>query len=252
MITQFIVFVAVCRAGFFPSIPAFWPVPLSENIPVQSHITTSKMESVPCWEFQCKNSPEDQQNFREILAYLFCSLISFLISFMVYHLYYRNLRQGWYREDETKQELSQLKMLLQKGESLILEVRGTVMFMEEMEDRLHSQFQNQTDSIKKMMQMVDENHLQLQNEMNQKKTIMNIEDECLAEFQNEVGSMEEDNDGACFQNEVDSMMPTVPVEKETPRKNCTTVYTPAKSRVEIYNEKLNFSQTKPKVDCWKT
>jgi hypothetical protein len=111
-----------------------------------------------------------------ILASLFPSPMSFLFYLMRHRLCNNNLRQDWYREDETKQEVPELKMLLQKSESLILELRDGVTFMQEVEDKLHSQYQNQMDSIK-MMKVADKSHAQLQNE---------------------VGSVEEDDDAAYF------------------------------------------------------
>jgi hypothetical protein len=39
---------------------------------------------------------------------------------------------------------------------LILELRGTMTFVREAEDKLHSKLQNEVDSLKMMMKVVDE------------------------------------------------------------------------------------------------
>jgi hypothetical protein len=208
IITQFVVFVAFASKP----IPAFKP---SENIPIGRLTTTNEMESAQFCELPWTNSPEDQ-NFLQFLTYLLTSLISLLISLMVYHVYYNNLQRGGYRDDETEQELSELNILLQKSESLILELSEMVM------------------SMKMMMQVVDESHAQLQNYLIPIKMMMKVEDKCLTDIQNAVQSMEEDYDAAYFQDEVDSVMPTgqmlgdppsmvFPVEKWTPRNNRTVV-----------------------------
>jgi hypothetical protein len=122
----------------FKQIPTFELIPSFKNIPQENLSTRNEMESVPFWEFQQRNSPEDQQNFWNILASMFTSPISFLFSLMRHRLCNNNLQQDWYREDETKQVLLELKMLLQKTVSLVLEMRDRVTLMQELKGKLHS------------------------------------------------------------------------------------------------------------------
>jgi hypothetical protein len=150
----------------FQPISTFKPIPAFEKIPVGSLNTSNKVECVPFWELQQRNSPEDQQNFWMILASLF--------SLIRHRLFNNNLQQDCYRKDETKQELSELKMLLQKSESLVLELRDSVTFMQEVEDKLYSQIQNQMASVKMMMKVVDKSHVQLQNEVGQWRRMMTL------------------------------------------------------------------------------
>jgi hypothetical protein len=73
------------------------------------------MEYAPSYVFQRRSLPEQEQNFGMILASLVSSLVIILYMMECCHV-----RQVSYKEDETKQELSQPRMLLQKGESFML------------------------------------------------------------------------------------------------------------------------------------
>jgi hypothetical protein len=107
------------------------------------------IQSVPSWELQQWKSPVRQQNFWNILASLFPSPMNFLFSFTRHHPCNNDLQQNWYRTNETKQELLELKMLLEKSVNLILELRDRVKFMKGVEGKLHSQFQNRMNVVDK-------------------------------------------------------------------------------------------------------
>jgi hypothetical protein len=62
--------------------------------------------------------------------------------------------------DETKQELSQPKVLLQKGESFMLELRGMVVHMRGLEE-CRVQFQNEVDSMKMIVKEEDKRLVQV-------------------------------------------------------------------------------------------
>jgi hypothetical protein len=170
MITSCIFFVVLSRAGVFPVIPgsvsipapeaiqtpkpvpttepilAFKRIPASEKIPVGTAATINKMEYVQYYAFQQRSLPEHGKNFWKILFFL----NSILINILMCWLHYRHLRRDSYRKDETKQELRQLRMLIQKCENDMLKLRGTMAFMEQLEERC-AQLQNDMDSVKNIM-----------------------------------------------------------------------------------------------------
>jgi hypothetical protein len=84
--------------------------------------------------FQRSNLPHVEHNFQKIIAFLIPSLINIHFIWKEYRL-----GLGWYKE-KTKEELSQLRML-DKGERFMLELRGTVAFMEEVEDKRRENFE---------------------------------------------------------------------------------------------------------------
>jgi hypothetical protein len=210
-------------------IPAFKLISPSENIPVATLTTTEETESAQRWEFQGRNLPEDEQNFWMFLAILFPSLINILYYLMEYRI-----RRGWYREKKTK-ERSQLRMMLEKGESFMVELSSTVAFMKELEDKLRAEYQNQTnlkkadyqrraqlqkdmDSVRAMMKMDDKHRAQLQNEMDAMKPMMKVEDELRAQFQNEMDTIMEEimaeGKDVEFENEVGLVKEMMKVEDE--------------------------------------
>jgi hypothetical protein len=70
------------------------------------------MESAQSWEFQQRSLQADNQNFWMVLGPLSFSLIYILILLMLHYLIHHKHRWGWHGAGDTKQEPSQLRMLL--------------------------------------------------------------------------------------------------------------------------------------------
>jgi hypothetical protein len=100
IITLYLFFAALYE-GFFTQIPA------------RTSSTRNERQYARSRAYQKSNLPEYEQNSWRILASLVPSFVSFVVCFIAY----RYLRRVSYREDETKQELSDPMSLLEKGES---------------------------------------------------------------------------------------------------------------------------------------
>jgi archaellum component FlaC len=131
-----------------------------------------------------------------------------------------------YRQDEAKQEPSQLSMFLHGWECVMQELRGTPERMQELE-KLHAHFQNELISLKMTVKGQDKMLIHSLSELESLKMtvkakyeiliqllsdsarIFEVDDEHDAHSHNEFGSasiMQEDNEGpAHFQNVVESV-----------------------------------------------
>jgi hypothetical protein len=219
----------IINKSLFPPIPASEPIPAPgpipnfKKIPVGTLATANEMEPTPSCEFHGRNLPEDDQNFWTTLGPLSTSLISILISLMIHCIiYYKHLR-GWHREDETEQKLSQLRMLVQEGDSFMLELTTTLALVKDAKVHRHAQFQNVMDSVRKMMMERDERYTEVQNDMDSMKMLMKVEDERRAQFQNAMDSMKnmmnmENKRRGKFRDKMDSLKmmmkrtPSMPME----------------------------------------
>jgi uncharacterized protein YqfB (UPF0267 family) len=127
---------------------------------------------------------------------------------MLHYLIHHKHRRGWHREGETKQELSQLRML-QMGDGLMPETKTTLVSVKDAEEHRFAQFQKEIVSRKKVMKVKDKSWAEFQNEMNSMKMLIKVQDERHAQFQNEMNSKKmlikvQGERHAQFQNEMNS------------------------------------------------
>jgi hypothetical protein len=197
---------------------ALQPIQDSETILVENAAATKKTEYALSLVFQRTRLSEHWI----ILGTLVLSLVTILICLTVYRCFIRLS----YRQDETKQEPSQLSMFLHGWECVMLELRATLKRMQELE-KLHAHLQNELDSLNLSVKGQDKMLIHLLSELEPLKMIvkakygMNIQllsvlaraievdDEHDADSHNESHSasiMQEDKEGpAYFQNEGDSL-----------------------------------------------
>jgi hypothetical protein len=88
---------------------------------------------------------------------------------------YSHLRRVSDREDETKQELSQPR-ILRKDERFMLEMRCVVAFMQDLEERC-AQFQNEMNSVKILTTKAKVQLLRFQNVVDIIPAIVEVDDE---------------------------------------------------------------------------
>jgi hypothetical protein len=168
----------ILRITLFPAVPASEPIPDSENFVVRNLASANKKESEPSWEFH-RSSFSAEQIAWMIICGLFFSLISIPIS-LVYHRYLGDR----YNETGTEQESSEIRMLLQEGEKLRLELMTMVALHKEQEDLRHAQCLKEMDSIKKMNTEEERRYIELQNEVDSTKAMMKVQGVQVAQFQN--------------------------------------------------------------------
>jgi hypothetical protein len=144
-------------------IQAFKPTPPYENVPVGTPTTTRKTESAPSWAFKWCNLPEGL-NIWNLLGILVSSL---LICLMEYRL-----RRSRRREDNAKEELSEVRMRLEESERYILQLRDMAPLFKEMEEKILAQFQNLENSTKIVTEVEFERCPQFQNEMSSMNTMI--------------------------------------------------------------------------------
>jgi hypothetical protein len=159
VITLYVVFVGFHKEGLLA------PIPLSEKIPVRTLNTIHETESAPSWAFQRSILPKDEQHSWKILAILILAFLipSFIIIILCLMKYYR--RRDCYKGEGKEEEREKL---LQNNESLVPELRGTVICMEEMEGKLRTEVQNRTNSVTADY----ERRAQLQNEVGSMEILM--------------------------------------------------------------------------------
>jgi hypothetical protein len=272
VIISCVFFMVLSKAGLFPTmqafgsilalepIRAFRPIPASEKIPVGTPATTDETEYASSYAFQWRNLTEHGQNFWIILGFLVSSLISILMCWMDY----RHLRQ-----DETKQERRQIKML-QEGDNFMLELRGMVAFMKELEER-RGQSQNEVDSIQTIVKVEDQRHAQFQNEIQSvKDTTENLhlmlteERVCDPAAMGSPVKMEKprksyivaskatgEKEKKVQMNKVRVSLVSPPNLKAVKAKVVSwnnQINRPGDSRVKIRNEKMDYSKIQAKVD----
>jgi hypothetical protein len=222
-VTMISVAIALClffgeilEKSSFPPILAPSPIPATEPIPdfnkiaVETLARANEKKSTPPWEFLRSSLPEDEQNFWTFLRPLGYRLITTLISLMIHYFAYCKYRGGWQREDEAKQKLSHLRMLVQECDSSMLELTTTLALVKDAEDHRHAQFQNVMDSVRKMTNVNDKIYVEFHKDMYSKKQLMKVEDERRAQFLSAVELMKstlnrEKIRRAKFRNEMDSV-----------------------------------------------
>jgi hypothetical protein len=96
---------------------------------------------------------------------------------------------GWHREGGTKEKLSQLRMSLQEGNRLMPERKTTLALVKDEEDKRHAEFQNEMDSLKKLIKVQGQWHALFQYAMDSVKNTMKMENKCHTKFWDEMDSM---------------------------------------------------------------
>jgi hypothetical protein len=104
------------------------------------------MELMLSSELHWWSLPEDEQNFW--LIFVPSDLFNILFSLVMLQF----LRQCWHREDETEQKQTQLQMILRGGGgNFIWQLTATMALMQEAQDEHCARFQNEMESVKKVM-----------------------------------------------------------------------------------------------------
>jgi hypothetical protein len=166
-----------------------FPIPAFESGPYGNFVTGNETEMAPSWEFQWRNFAEHTQNFWKIFAPPCIRLIGIFTPLMVQYILYCKLRRSWHRREGAENELSQLRQLLQDGETLILELREELACMQKREREGRRHIQSEVCSAMKMVKVEDEQCAQLWNEMRSLNKIMILRDECYAHLRNKVKSL---------------------------------------------------------------
>jgi hypothetical protein len=285
MIISCVFFIVLSKAGLFPAIPAFEsilapepipasepirvfkPIPASEKIPVGTPTTANETKYAWSYVFQWRSLLEHGQNFWVILGFLVSSFISILMCWMDY----RHLRQDSYKEDETKQERPEIRKLLQKSENFMLEFRGMIAFMKELEEH-RGQSQNEVDSKKTIVKVKDKRHARFQNEiesvkdMTEKLPLMLTEetvgDPAAMESPVKMGRPRKhcivaskatgEKEKKVPMNKVRVGLAPPPNLKAVKAKVVTRsnqIHRPGESHMKICNKKLDYSKIQPKVDA---
>jgi hypothetical protein len=165
------------------------PMPTFESAPFGNFGTGNETEMAPSWEFRWRNFTEHAQNFWNIFAPLCVMPIGIFTLLMVQYLLYCKPRRSWHRREGAENELSQLRQLIQDGETFMLESREELACMQKMESECCRHIQSEVCSVMQMVRIEDEQCAQLWNEMRSLNEIMILRDKCYAHLQNEMKSL---------------------------------------------------------------
>lgn len=207
----------ILKQALFPADKSSEPIQISETFPdfedfvVENLAPGYEEEYDQYWEFQ-HNSFSAKHIFWIVIGGLYFSLISIPIS-LVYHMYIGDIEY----ESGTEQDSSEIRMLLQEGERLRMELKTMValekqaenhrqaQFLKEMdsmrnmtkdEEKHCSEFQNEMDSMKLLMKVRTGRHTHFQNAMEAAKNMINIERKRCTKFWGDMNSMKRTLEGS--------------------------------------------------------
>lgn len=169
---------AVLKITLLPAVAASEPVPDSENFVVSNVASANEKESEPSWEFQRSSFSAEQ-----IVSMVICGLCFSLISIPISMVYHRYLGER-HNETGTEHDSSEIRMILQEGERLRLELMTMVALHKDQEDFRHAEYLKEMDSIKRMNKEEEKRYFELQNEVDSTKAMMKVQGVQVAQFQN--------------------------------------------------------------------
>jgi hypothetical protein len=172
----------ILKLTLFPAVPSFEPIPISEPFPDFEDFVVDNLayeeEYEPSWDFQ-RSSFSAKQIVWMVVGGLYFSLISIPIS-LVYHMYLGDR----HNETDTEQESSDIRMLLQEGERLRLELKTMVALEKQAESHRQAQFLKEIDSMRNMTKDEEKQCVEFQNEMDSMKLLMKVRTGRHTHFQN--------------------------------------------------------------------
>jgi hypothetical protein len=169
---------AIFKITLYPEDPSPEPILVCEPFSDFENIAVGNLaESEQSREFQ-RNSFSAEQIVWMVIGGLCFSLISIPIS-LVYHRYLGDR----HNETGTEQESSEIRMILQEGEKLILELKTMVALEKQAEGHREVQFLKEMDSMKIMNKEEEKRYAEIQNELDSMKGLMNVQGAQLAQFE---------------------------------------------------------------------
>jgi hypothetical protein len=173
MITSCVFLVALCEEEFSTRSTA------SASIPGGTRDTTNDKKTAPSWVYLLRSLQEEEQNFWTFLLSLIPCLISILFNLVPYLC--RRHRNSY------SEELSDPRILFQKGEDLVREMKGALEFMRGVQQG-RRQLQNAMDSLERIKKEENERFDKLKCESDLSKMMMKVHNDRHDRFQRDMES----------------------------------------------------------------